>query len=91
MKANLARKPVGDDRMQVKGLYAGECDIAVGNTYYMGVMLQNDKEPEQKDWANSVNILFPNTNDRSLSEIASLRKKASELVDKIGFDDGPSS
>jgi len=91
VKANLARKPVGDDRMQVKGLYAGECDIAVGNTYYMGVMLQNDKEPEQKDWANSVNILFPNTNDRSLSEIASLRKKASELVDKIGFDDGPSS
>jgi iron(III) transport system substrate-binding protein len=158
VKANLARKPAGDDRLQVKGLYAGECDIAVGNTYYMGVMLQNDKEPEQKDWANSVNILFPNTGDRgthvnvsgamvakyaphknnaiklleflasdqgqemyaevnneypvkpgvpwsplvkswgefkadpiSLNDIAALRKKASELVDKVGFDDGPSS
>jgi iron(III) transport system substrate-binding protein len=158
VKANLARKPAGDDRLQVKGVYAGECDIAVGNTYYMGVMLQNDKEPEQKEWANSVNILFPNTGDRgthvnvsgavvakyaphkdnavklieflasdkgqqmyaevnneypvkdgvpwsklvqswgpfkpdpiSLNEIAALRKKASELVDKVGFDEGPSS
>jgi ABC-type Fe3+ transport system substrate-binding protein len=45
VKANLARKPAGDDRLQVKGVYAGECDIAVGNTYYMGAMLQNDKEP----------------------------------------------
>jgi iron(III) transport system substrate-binding protein len=158
VKANLARKPAGDDRLQVKGVYAGECEIAVGNTYYMGVMLQDDKEPEQKEWANSVNILFPNTGDRgthvnvsgavvakyaphkdnavklieflasdkgqqmyaevnneypvkegvpwsklvqswgpfkpdpiSLNEIAALRKKASELVDKVGFDEGPSS
>ncbi len=158
VKANLARKPAGDDRLQVKGVYAGECDLAVGNTYYMGVMLQNDKEPEQKDWANSVNILFPNSGDRgthvnvsgavvakyaphkdnavklveflasdkgqemyadvnneypvkdgvpwsplvkswgdfkpdpiSLNEIAALRKKASEMVDKVGFDEGPSS
>ena len=27
----------------------------------------------------------------SLNEVAALRKKASELVDKVGFDDGPSS
>jgi len=158
VKENLAHKPAGDDRMQVKGVYSGECDIAVGNTYYMGAMLQNEKEPEQKEWANSVYILFPNTNDRgthvnisgavlaknaphkdnalrlmeflasdegqqmyaevnneypvkegvpwsplvkswgnfkpdpiSLNEIAALRKKASELIDKVGFDDGPST
>jgi iron(III) transport system substrate-binding protein len=124
----------------------------------MGAMLKNDKEPEQKEWANSVNIIFPNADDRgthvnisgavvakyapnkdnavklleflasdkgqemyadvnneypvkegipwsplvsswgsfkpdpiSLNDIASLRKKASELVDKVGFDEGPSS
>jgi iron(III) transport system substrate-binding protein len=158
VKANLARKPAGDDRLQVKGVYSGECDIAIGNTYYMGAMLNNDKEPEQKEWANSVKIVFPNTLDRgthvnisgavvakyaphkdnavklleflasdkgqemyaevnneypvkegipwsplvkswgdfkpdpiSLNEIAALRKKASELVDKVGFDEGPSS
>jgi iron(III) transport system substrate-binding protein len=158
VKANLARKPAGDDRLQVKGVYAGECDIAIGNTYYMGVMLKNDKQPEQKDWAKSVTILFPNSGERgthvnisgaivakyaphkdnavklveflasdrgqqlyaetnneypvkegvpwsplvkswgdfkpdpiSLDEIAALRKRASELVDKVGFDEGPSS
>jgi len=158
VKANLARKPAGDDRLQVKGVYSGECDIAVGNTYYMGAMLRDKKHPEQTEWANSVNMLFPNTNDRgthvnvsgavlaknaphkenamklleflasdkgqemyaevnneypvkdgvawselvkswgtfkpdpiSLNEIAALRKTASEMVDKVGFDEGPSS
>lgn len=56
VKANLARKPDGGDRDQVKAIWAGECDISVGNTYYMGEMLA---DPEQKEWANSVNIVFP--------------------------------
>ncbi len=56
VKANLARKPDGGDRDQVKAIWAGECDIAVGNTYYMGQMLA---DPEQKAWADSVNIVFP--------------------------------
>ena len=55
-KQNLARKPQGNDRAQVKAIWAGECDLSIGNTYYMGKML---KDPEQADWANSVNIVFP--------------------------------
>lgn len=158
VRDNLARKPTGNDRSQVQAIFAGECDISLGNTYYMGAMLNNEKEPEQKDWANSVKILFPNTEDRgthvnisgvvmaknspnpeaavklieflsseeaqhiyaeanneypvkpgveiselvaswgafkpdtlSLDEIAKNRKTASELVDKVGFNDGPQS
>jgi iron(III) transport system substrate-binding protein len=56
VKANLARKPDGGDRDQVKAIWAGECDISVGNTYYMGEMLA---DPEQAEWANSVRIIFP--------------------------------
>lgn len=56
VKANLARKPAGGDRDQVKAIWAGECDIAIGNTYYIGQMLA---DPEQKAWAESVRILFP--------------------------------
>ena len=56
VKSNLARKPQGNDRAQVKAIWAGECDIAIGNTYYMGKMLADE---EQQDWANSVNVLFP--------------------------------
>jgi iron(III) transport system substrate-binding protein len=56
VKANLARKPQGNDRAQVKAIWAGECDISLGNTYYMGQMLA---DPEQQDWASSVSIEFP--------------------------------
>jgi iron(III) transport system substrate-binding protein len=56
VKANLARKPQGNDRAQVKAIWAGECDIAIGNTYYMGQMLA---DPEQAAWAESVDIVFP--------------------------------
>ncbi|WP_435311441.1 Fe(3+) ABC transporter substrate-binding protein [Primorskyibacter sedentarius] len=60
VKNNLARKPQGNDRAQVKAIWAGECDIAIGNTYYMGKMLE---DPEQTEWANSVNVLFPEFED----------------------------
>jgi iron(III) transport system substrate-binding protein len=56
VKANLARKPDGGDRDQVKAIAAGECDIAVGNTYYIGQMLN---DPEQKAAAEAVRIEFP--------------------------------
>ena len=56
VKDNLARKPEGNDRAQVKAIWAGECDISLGNTYYMGKMLS---DPEQTEWANSVRIVFP--------------------------------
>ncbi len=56
IKANLARKPQGNDRAQIKAIWAGQCDIALGNTYYMGQMLAN---PEQIEWANAVRLDFP--------------------------------
>ena len=56
LKANLARKPNGGDRDQVKAIWAGECDIAIGNTYYYGQMIN---DPEQVEWANAVRLDFP--------------------------------
>lgn len=64
VKANLAGKPAGNDRAQVKRVYAGECDLAIGNTYYMAKMALNEKQPEQKEWAASVKMMFPNAGDR---------------------------
>ena len=57
---NLARKPEGNDRAQVKAIWAGECDISLGNTYYMGKMVNN---PDQVAWADSVRIIFPTFED----------------------------
>jgi iron(III) transport system substrate-binding protein len=158
VKANLAQKPAGGDREQVRDVRNGKCDLAVGNTYYMALMMTNEKNPEQKEWASAVKILFPNAADRGthvnisgvalaknapnranavklmeflvsdeaqqlyatanneypvstkvqpsqivqswgplkadtlpLDNIGKYRKRASELVDKAGFDAGPSS
>jgi len=155
VKENLARKPAGGDREQVRDVSAGLCDLAIGNTYYMVAMQKN---PEQKAWADSVKMLFPNAQDRGthvnisgmamtasapnkanalklmeflvsdeaqqiyaeangeypaavgakesptvaawgplkpdplpLAKLAELRKKASELADKVHFDAGPGS
>ena len=64
LKANLARKPDGNDRAQAKGIFSGECDLGIGNTYYVGLMQNNEKNPEQKEWAKSLKVLFPNSEDR---------------------------
>ncbi|WP_173935007.1 Fe(3+) ABC transporter substrate-binding protein [Chelativorans sp. Marseille-P2723] len=158
VKENLARKPNGGDRDQAQAIYAGECDIGLGNTYYVGLMMNNEKEPEQKEWANAIKVLFPNSEERGthvnisgmalakhapnrenalklmqflssaeaqaiyaeanheypvmpgtkvsetvksfgeikpdslpLAEIAKYRKAASEMVDRVGLDEGPAS
>lgn len=158
LKNNLHGKPGGNDRSQVKSIMSGECDLAVGNTYYYGLMATNEKEPEQKNWAKSARIIMPKLPDggthvnisgaalakyapnkanalklvdfmlspeaqkiyaelnfeypvlagvspapliaelgkveidrTNLAEVAKYRTKASELIDKVAFDDGPAS
>jgi iron(III) transport system substrate-binding protein len=153
LRANLARKPAGGDRDQVRDVSAGICDLAIANTYYYPLMLAN---PQQKSWVENVKILFPNAKDRGshvnisgmavakhapnkanavklmeflvseeaqklyaeanfeypvsgrvepaaivkswgplkpdplpLENIAKFRKRASELIDKVGFNAGP--
>jgi len=158
LKANLGRKPDGGDRPQAGAIFSGECDIALGNTYYVGLMRTNEKEPKEKEWGNAINVIFPtfengkthvnisgaalaknapnrdnavkliqflasdkaqqiyaetnyeypvepglepsemvksfgelNADTLSLAEIGSHRKEASEIVDRVALDDGPSS
>ena len=61
VKVNLARKPQGNDRAQVKAVKEGLCNLALGNSYYLGKMLE---DKEQKGWAEAVNINFPNQTNR---------------------------
>jgi len=59
VRDNLAFAPTGADRDQMKAIFDGRCDLAIGNTYYMGLMLTNEAEPEQKDWAGASRIIYP--------------------------------
>lgn len=57
--ANLARAPKGGDTDQLKAVAAGECDIAVANTYYIARILKSAK-PEDKAVAEKLGVLWPN-------------------------------
>ena len=97
VKDNLARKPNGNDRAQAKGVFAGECDIGIGNTYYVGLMMTNEKEPEQKEWADAIKVLFPNAGDRgthvnisgmALAKHAPNRDAAVKLMEFLASPEG---
>ena len=57
--ANMARAPKGGDTDQIKAVAAGECQIAVSNSYYIARLLRSDK-PEDKAVMDRVAIVFPN-------------------------------
>ncbi|PKR77238.1 Fe(3+) ABC transporter substrate-binding protein [Halalkalibacillus sediminis] len=56
---NMGRTPQGGDRDQAKGVVAGEGDVAIMNTYYLGGMLNSADEEEVKV-AEQLGIFFPN-------------------------------
>jgi len=93
LKANLARKPQGNDRAQIKAVYAGECDIALANNYYYGKMLA---KPEQKAWAEAVNIIFAaqgsygahmNLSGMAMAAHAPNRENAIRLMEFLASDE----
>ncbi|MFG1395715.1 extracellular solute-binding protein [Roseixanthobacter pseudopolyaromaticivorans] len=153
LKANLARKATGGDREGARDILGGICDIAVGNSYYVGLMRSGMGGPEQKKWGEGIDVVLPTfegggthvnvsgaavaknapnkanaikllefavspdmqhiyaqqnmeypilagakvdpiigalgplkVDSISLVDIAKARKKASELIDKVGFD-----
>lgn len=57
--ANMAKKPEGGDRDQVKAIAAGVGDVAIINTYYYGQMTVS-KDAEEVKAAEKVALFFPN-------------------------------
>ena len=56
LQRNLARRPAGNDRAQVRGVAEGHCDVAIANSYYMGIMLGRE---DQKKWGMATRVFFP--------------------------------
>ncbi|NBI12709.1 extracellular solute-binding protein [[Haemophilus] felis] len=89
LKANLARKPQGGDRDQVKAIKEGVCDYSLGNSYYFGKMLNDEK---QRSWAEAVYINFPNQEAKgthvnisgvAIAKYAPNKKNAVKLVEYL--------
>ena len=60
---NFARPPQGGDRDQIKAVAAGQCDVAIANTYYLAGMLSS-KDDTQIAQAKAVKVIWPNQADR---------------------------
>lgn len=89
MVENMARSPQGNDRDQVKALAAGTGDVAIVNTYYMGLLL-NSTNPEERNVAEQTGIFFPNQDNRGthvnisgmgLTQHAPNRENAIKLIE----------
>jgi iron(III) transport system substrate-binding protein len=59
VRANLARDPKGGDTDQIKGVAAGECELAITNHYYYARLARSQK-PDDKAIAARVGVVFPN-------------------------------
>jgi iron(III) transport system substrate-binding protein len=56
LRANLAQTPGGDDRAQARAIYEKKCDVAIANSYYMGIMLSSQ---DQRAWGEATAVFFP--------------------------------
>ncbi len=63
---NFARKPQGNDRSQIIAVSKGEADIAIANSYYIGIMLSGSAGEKQLEAAKRVKMHFPNQKDRGV-------------------------
>jgi iron(III) transport system substrate-binding protein len=65
VNANLARQPKGGDTDQVRAVAAGECAVALTNTYYL-VRLMKSTKPEDRALMEKIGVIWPNTNGRGV-------------------------
>jgi iron(III) transport system substrate-binding protein len=63
VKENLARPPQGGDTDQIKAVAAGQCDVAITNSYYY-VRLINSEKPDEKAVVAKTAVVFPNQGNR---------------------------
>jgi len=87
---NMARPPQGGDRDQIKAVASGLADVAITNSYYLGLLL-NSKDADERAAGESVRIIFPNTDGRgthtnvSCAGIAKHSKNVAEATQYLEF------
>jgi len=87
---NFARPPQGGDRDQISAVAAGQCDVAVVNSYYLGAMM-NSPDESQREAASKVGIFWPNQAGRgthinvSGAGVTAAAKHREQAMALIGF------
>ncbi|MDA8753960.1 Fe(3+) ABC transporter substrate-binding protein, partial [Candidatus Marinimicrobia bacterium] len=63
VRSNMARSPRGSDRDQARAVASGLADVAIMNTYYLGVMA-NSSDKKDQDVVKKIAVFFPNQKGR---------------------------
>ncbi|MEM8953563.1 MAG: Fe(3+) ABC transporter substrate-binding protein [Verrucomicrobiota bacterium] len=87
VRENMARPPQGSDRDQMRAVAAGLGDLAIVNTYYVG-LLANSEDPKDREVAEAIGVFFPNQDERGTHvnvSGAGLTKASKNPEDAIKF------
>ncbi len=96
LKANLARKAAGGDRDGAKDIVGGICDLAVANSYYVGLMRSGKGGEEQKAWGDGIKVVLPtfkdggtqvNISGAAIAKHAPHRQEAQKLLEYLVSDE----
>lgn len=87
VRKNMARAPRGSDRDQARAVAAGLADVAIMNTYYLGI-LANSPDAKDREVFKKVSVFFPNQSDRGTHiniSGAGITKSSKNKKDAIKF------
>jgi iron(III) transport system substrate-binding protein len=96
VKAALARPAAGGDRDGARDIVGGVCDLAVGNSYYVGLMRSGAGGADQKKWGDAIKVLLPtfegggthvNISGAAVARHAPNRAAAQQLLEFLVSDD----
>ncbi len=96
LKANLARQAGGGDRDGAKDILGGICDIAIANSYYVGLMRSGKGGDEQRAWGDAINVVLPtfaeggthvNISGAAVAKNAPNRDQAVQLIEYLASDE----
>lgn len=92
---NLARPPRGGDTDQIRSVAAGECAVAVTNTYYFARLMQSGSAAD-RDLVARVGVVFPeqagagthvNISGAAVARNAKNREAAQQFIEYLTGDD----
>ena len=96
LKANLARQAGGGDRDGAKDILGGICDIAIANSYYVGLMRSGKGGDEQRAWGDAIKVILPtfedggthvNISGAAVAKHAPNRDQAVQLLEFLASDE----
>lgn len=96
VRKNMVRAPRGSDRDQARTVASGLADVAVINTYYLGI-LANSTTAADREVAKKVGVFFPNQKGRgahvnvSGGGVTSSSKNKKEAIQFLEFLTNPQS